>query len=651
MIIGAVASKVNITFKILFNDAVAMTGGQRHEGGLTVDMIARQVAAEGVTTIAVVTDEPNKYPAATDWPAGTSIRSRKDLDAVQRELAATEGTTVLIYDQTCASEKRRRRKRGEEPDPDARIFINTRVCEGCGDCGVKSNCIAIQPVETEFGRKRVVDQSSCNKDFSCIEGFCPAFVTVHGATPRKVEIMPVEAPAAMALPLPRIPRLTDRPYSILVTGVGGTGVITIGAIIGMAAHLEAKGCGIIDMAGLAQKGGAVFSNVKIAEKPEDIQAIRVAAGSADLVLGCDLIVSGSTKVLAAMRKDETGVLINSAEVYPGEITRDADFSLPFERIKRAIAQAGGGRTHFFDASRMATALLGHSIGANMMMLGFAWQQGLVPLEEASILRAIELNGEAVDLNKAAFAWGRRQAADPAAVEAVVAQRQSATSQLPATSLDEVIERRVSELKSYGGAASAQRYLALVSHAAAIERSKRPGETALTEAVARNFAKLIAIKDEYEVARLYSDGTFAEELAQTFEGDLKLEFHLAPPLLARKNAKGEPQKLTLGPWMMKGFKFLAALRGLRKMPFDVFGFTHERRTERALIRDYEVLLAEILAGLSYENYELAVALASLPERIRGYGHIKMQNLATAKAEEAQLLAQFRRGPDSVSLAAE
>ncbi len=647
----AVASKVNITFKILFNDAVAMTGGQRHEGGLTVDMIARQVAAEGVTQIAIVTDEPHKYAASTLWAAGTSIYSRLELDEVQRQLAATEGTTVLIYDQTCASEKRRRRKRGEEPDPDARVFINTRVCEGCGDCGIKSNCIAVQPVETEFGRKRVIDQSSCNKDFSCIEGFCPAFVTVHGATPRKVEAMSPDTSITSALPAPQKPVITERPYGILVTGVGGTGVVTIGAIIGMAAHLEGKGCGIIDMAGLAQKGGAVFSHVKIAAKPGDIQAVRVGAGSADLILGCDLIISGSTKILAAMRKDETGVLINSAEVYPGEITRDADFSLPFERLKRSIAQAGGSRTHFFDASRMATALLGHSIGANMMMLGLAWQQGLVPLEEASILRAIELNGEAVELNKAAFAWGRRYAVEPKAVDAAVTARQSPASLPVATTLDEIIERRVSYLKSYGGAATAQRYLALVSHVAAVERAKLPGDARLTEAVARNFAKLLAVKDEYEVARLYSDGEFARDLALTFEGDLRLEFHLAPPLLARRNAKGEAQKITVGPWMMKGFKLLTALKGLRKMPFDIFGFTKERRAERALIRDYELLLAELLAGLTRENHEIAVALASMPEQIRGYGHVKMKNLAAAKAEEANLLAQFRRGPESVSLAAE
>jgi indolepyruvate ferredoxin oxidoreductase len=646
----AVASKVNITFKILFNDAVAMTGGQRHEGGLTVDMIARQVAAEQVKQIVVVTDEPNKYASSTDWPSATSIRPRTDLDVVQRELAQVAGTTVLIYDQTCASEKRRRRKRGEEADPSIRAFINTRVCEGCGDCGAVSNCISIQPVATEFGRKRVIDQTGCNKDFSCIEGFCPAFVTVSGATLKQPQGISPDT-IAMALPEPRKPVLTDKSYGILVTGVGGTGVVTIGAILGMAAHLEGKGCGIIDMAGLAQKGGAVFSHVKLAAKSEDIQAIRVSAGKADLVLGCDLIVSGLQKVLATMRKDETGICINSAEVYPGEITRDADFSLPFERIKRAISQAGGRHTHFFDASRMANALLGNSLGANMIMLGFAWQQGHVPLSESAILRAIELNGESVAMNLTAFAWGRRHAVDPAAVEAAVMRRLSPSSVQAAATLDETIKRRESFLTAYGGDATAARYRGLVSQTAAAEQAARPGETSLTEAVAHNFAKLLAIKDEYEVARLYSDDVFARELALAFDGDLKITYHLAPPIFAPRNSRGEPQKIKVGPWMLKGFKLLAAMRGLRKMPFDIFGFTKERRAERALIRDYEILMREVFAGLTYDNHALAVALASIPDRIRGYGHVKMNNLKNAKQEEAQLLAAFRRDPDSVPLAAE
>jgi indolepyruvate ferredoxin oxidoreductase len=647
----AVASKVNITFKILFNDAVAMTGGQRHEGGLTVDMIARQVAAENVSRIVVVTDEPHKYPPSTQWPAGTTIHSRADLDAVQQELADVAGTSVLIYDQTCAAEKRRRRKRGEEPDPQRRVFINSLVCEGCGDCSVKSNCVSIQPLETEFGRKRTIDQSSCNKDFSCLDGFCPAIVSVDGATVRKAQTQPLEAAPGLALPAPQQPILTERPYGILVTGVGGTGVVTIGAILGMAAHLEGKACGIIDMAGLSQKGGSVFSHVKIAATKEDIRAVRVGAAGADLILGCDLIVSGGRKVLGAMRHNETGVVVNSANVYPGEITRDADFYLPAEQIKRAIAQAGGSRTHLFDATRAAKTLLGNTIGANMMMLGFAWQQGLLPLNEGSILRAIELNGEEVALNKAAFAWGRRQAVDPTAVEAAIAARGGMSLPPADESLEQTIERRVEFLQSYGGSARVERYRALVSRAAEMERAVWPSQTRLTETVARQFFKLIAIKDEYEVGRLYTDGNFARELAATFEGDVKLSFHLAPPLIARKNAKGEAIKMTFGPWMYRVFKLLAALRPLRGTAFDIFGYTKERRMEYALIAHYESLMLEVLAGLAKGNYELAIALADLPERIRGFGHVRLQSVRTLQAKKDQLLAQFRQCPDTLSMAAE
>ncbi|MFV0281599.1 MAG: indolepyruvate ferredoxin oxidoreductase family protein, partial [Rhodoblastus sp.] len=376
----AVDSKTSITYKILFNDAVAMTGGQRHEGGLTVDMIARQVAAEGVKKIALVTDEPHKYASGAYWPANMTINHRDDLDRVQRELAGIEGVTVLLYDQTCAAEKRRRRKRGAFPDPDRRVIINELVCEGCGDCGVKSNCVSVQPLETEFGRKRKIDQSSCNKDFSCVNGFCPSFVTVHGAKPRKARPRDMQSSTALSTPRePELPAIGAQPYSILISGVGGTGVVTISAILGMAAHIEGKGVGVIDMAGLAQKGGAVYCHVKIANRPQDVHAIRVAAGEADLALGCDLVVAGTKKVLSAINKGETGVFVNSTEVYPGEITRMADFALPGERVKAAIRDAAGENHGFVDASAAATALLGNSIGANMFMLGFAWQRGFVPL--------------------------------------------------------------------------------------------------------------------------------------------------------------------------------------------------------------------------------------------------------------------------------
>src|SRR5712675_2331052 len=416
---GAIASGVNITYKILFNDAVAMTGGQKNDGGLDVPQIARQVAAEGARRVVVVTDEPKKYPSGTQWPDGLTVHHRDDLDAVQRELAAVPGCTVLIYDQTCAAEKRRRRKRGQFPDPDRRVIINELVCEGCGDCGVQSNCVSVQPLETEFGRKRTIDQSSCNKDFSCVKGFCPSFVTVHGAQLKKGKGV-AQDQEVMALPEPAHPKL-GRTYNIIVTGIGGTGIVTVGAIIGMAAHLEHKGVGVIDMAGLAQKGGAVQSHIRIAKGPADIHAIRVAAAGADLVLGGDIVVAGNKKVLAAVKPGSFAVVANTAEMLPGEFTRNADFSLPTERLRRAITTAAGDeRCHFVNASRLATTLLGQSLGANMFLLGYAYQIGALPLSGAAVERALELNGEAVAMNIAAFRWGRRAALDLDAVEKLAA---------------------------------------------------------------------------------------------------------------------------------------------------------------------------------------------------------------------------------------
>ncbi len=647
----AVASGANMTYKVLYNDAVAMTGGQRHEGGLSVDAVARQLAAEGIGRIALVSDEPHKYPSGTEWPAGITFHHRSELDSVQRDLAGTPGVTAMIYDQTCAAEKRRRRKRGEFPDPDKRVIINELVCEGCGDCGVKSNCVSVQPIETEFGRKRRIDQSNCNKDFSCKEGFCPSFVTVHGAKVKKAAPLAKDG-GAPDLPEPVLPELGPRPYGIIVTGVGGTGVVTIGAILGMAAHLEGRGCGMIDMAGLAQKGGAVYSHVKLAAAPENIHAIRVAAGEADLVLGCDLVVTGTRKVLAGARNG-TFIVANTAEVMPGDFTRNADFSLPAERIKRALlSTAGRDNVAFVDATALATALLGNAIAANMFVLGYAYQRGRVPLSAAAIERAIELNGEAPAMNKAAFVWGRRAAHDPKAVEAMVAPAITATevrrlSQTP----EERLARRVEFLAAYQNRAYAARYSALVEKVRSTEDAVMPGSTALTEAVIRYAFKLMAVKDEYEVARLYTDGAFLRQVRSQFEGDLKFEFHLAPPILGRTDEQGRPMKTSFGPWMMSLMKVLASLKGLRGTVFDVFGHTHERRTERKLIGDYESLVDEILRGLTPDNHAVAVALASIPEKIRGFGHVKERHLAAAKAEEAELLARFRSPPAPRAVAAE
>src|SRR5262245_24159282 len=651
---AAIASGVNMTFKILFNDAVAMTGGQRNDGGLSVDQIARQVAAEGAKRVVIVSDEPKKYPPGTKWPAGITFHHRDDLQQVQKDLAQVPGCTVLIYDQTCAAEKRRRRKRGQFPDPDKRVVINELVCEGCGDCGVQSNCVSVQPLETEFGRKRTIDQSSCNKDFSCVKGFCPSFVTVEGAKLKKGK--GVAEPANLGpLPEPTLPTI-DQTYNVIITGVGGTGVVTIGAILGMAAHLEGKGIGVIDMAGLAQKGGSVYSHLRIARQPEDIHAIRVAAGGADLVIGGDMVVAGTKKVLAAVKAGRTRMVVNLAEILPGEFTRNADFSLPTERIRRAIvAAAGAGASHFIDASRLATALLGQSIGANLFMVGYAYQHGALPLSAAAIEHAIELNGEAVPMNIAAFRWGRRAAHDAKAVDALALPAPEATdpARRLSQSFDEMVSRRVAFLTDYQNAAYAARYRTLVEQAKVAEAAKAPGKCGLAEAVARYLFKLMAYKDEYEVARLYSDPSFEQQVRNEVSGDkLRLSVHLAPPLLARKDkVTGVPRKMTFGPWIFTAFRLLAKLRGLRGTPFDIFGYSEERKTERALVRDYEVMLEELLAKLTSDNHHLAVGLAAIPEKIRGFGHVKLRHLKAAKADEAALLEQFRSGPVPALKAAE
>jgi len=651
---AAIASGVKMTYKILYNDAVAMTGGQANDGGLTVDQIARQVAAEGATRVVVVTDEPWKYSSDTEWPRGLTVHHRDELDAVQREMATVAGVSVLIYDQTCAAEKRRRRKRGTFPDPQKRVFINDLVCEGCGDCGVKSNCVSVQPLETEWGRKRKIDQSSCNKDYSCIKGFCPSFVMVHGARLKRGEgvAQPEDWPA---LPTPSLP-LTNHPYGIIVTGIGGTGIVTIGAIIGMAAHLDGKGVGIIDMAGLAQKGGAVYSHIRIANTADDIHAIRVAAAGADLVLGGDIVVVGAKKVLGAVKPGNTRVIVNTAEFLPGDFTRQADYSLPTERLKRAIVgAAGAGRSHFVDASRLATALLGNSIGANMFMLGYAYQMGALPLSAEAIEQAIEMNGEAVAMNTSAFRYGRRAAVDPAALEALIAPlpQQDYDSLKMSQSFAETVDRRIAFLTAYQNAAYAARYRTLVERVRVAEADKTPGLTGLSEAVARYLFKLMAYKDEYEVARLYADPSFLARVKSSFDGDeLRLEFHMAPPLFSRRDKiTGEPKKMTFGPWMLSAMRVLAKFKGLRGTPFDPFGYGAERRMERRLIADYTALLGQIVAELTPANHGTAVALASIPEKIRGFGPVKARHLVAAKAEEAALREQFRAGATPFLKAAE
>lgn len=654
----AIATKTNITYKILFNDAVAMTGGQHHEGNLTPDMIARQVRAEGVERIALVSDEPDKYGPEYTWPAGVSFHHRSELMLVQKELAAIDGVTVMIYDQTCAAEKRRRRKRGLYPDPDKRVFINTAVCEGCGDCGKASNCVSVQAVETEFGRKRKIDQSSCNKDFSCIDGFCPSFVTVSGATPRR-KAGNAKAITLPKLPDPVLPSLDAEPWAAIITGVGGTGVVTVGSILGMAAHLEGRGCGMIDMAGLAQKGGAVFSHVRLAKTPEDIHAIRVSAGMADLILGCDLVVSGSKKVLASVKPGKTTFVVNTAESLPGDFTRNPDYSLPTERLKRGILSAAGkdgagnAKASFLDATKIAVALFGQSIAANTFLLGYAYQKGGVPLHADALETAIEMNGEAVAMNREAFRWGRAAAHEATLIEAVLSSVEAAEAGRMSQSLEEVIARRASALISYQDEAYARRYSDVVARVKAREAEVLAGSTALTEAVARNLYKVMAYKDEYEVARLYSAPAFKKQLTEAFEGDnLRLTFHLAPPILARKHpSTGLPVKTTFGPWMLKALGLLARFKALRGTKLDLFGYTQERREERVRIAHYIGTLDTLLTALLPANLALATEIAGLPERIRGFGHVKAKNAAEMDKREADLLAQFGASQSSVQIAAE
>jgi indolepyruvate ferredoxin oxidoreductase len=651
---AAIAAGVNITYKILFNDAVAMTGGQSNDGGLTVPQIARQVAAEGANRVVVVTDEPWKYARSEKWPAGLTIHHRDELVAVQTELAKIPGVTVLIYDQTCAAEKRRRRKRGRFPDPDRRVIINELVCEGCGDCGLKSNCVSVQPLETEWGRKRTIDQSSCNKDFSCVKGFCPSFVTVHGAKLKR-SALHAAARELPPLPEPKLPAI-GQTYDIIVTGVGGTGVVTIGGILGMAAHLEDKGVGVLDMAGLAQKGGAVYSHMRIAARSEDIHAIRIAAGGADLVLGGDIVVAGNKKVLAAVKHGTTDMVINTAEFLPGDFTRNADFSLPTERLKRAIlADAGRDKTHFIDATRAATALFGNSVPANIFLVGYAYQLGAIPLSAAAIERAIELNGEAVEMNKSAFQWGRRAVVEPAALESLIRPAPQAASDARrlSQSFEEMVERRVAYLTAYQNSKYATRYRAWVEKAQAAEMAKVPGKSGFSEAVARYLFKLMTYKDEYEVARLYAGDSFLKQVRGEFGGEkLRLSVHLAPPLLARPDKfTGEPRKITFGPWIFPVFKLLAKFKFLRGTPFDPFGYSTERKTERALLCDYEAMLEEVLPKLDAANHHIAVGLAAIPDKIRGFGHVKRRHLKAAKADEAALFDQWRADTAPLLKAAE
>ncbi len=639
---AAVAAKVNMTYKILYNDAVAMTGGQPVDGIISVPMMAQQMAAEGIARIALVTEDLSRYTDRSNLPVALTLHDRKDMDAVQRELRELPGVTVLIYDQTCAAEKRRRRKKGEFPDPAKRMVINEAVCEGCGDCGVQSNCTSILPKETEFGRKRTIDQSSCNKDYSCVKGFCPSFVTVEGGSLKKSKTGVTKNNADDgfgALPEPTLPNC-DAPYNILINGIGGTGVITVGALMGMAAHLEGKGAPVLDMTGMSQKNGSVTSHVKVAKSPAHLRAARIATGEADLVLGCDMLTAGAQDAISKMRPGRTMAVINLHEQPPGTFAKDADWQYPAADVRALIDESVGAATHhsadFIDATKLATALMGDSIAANLFMLGYAWQKGRIPLTEAALLRAIELNGVAVASNKKSFLWGRRAAVDLKKVERVAMPTQAIVVQMP-QSLDAIIKQRVAFLTGYQNAAYASQYEALVARVRTAETKLELGNKFST-AVAKYYFKLMAYKDEYEVARLYTDGRFVEQLQQQFEGKFTLKFNLAPPLFSKKDVKGHLIKAEFGSWVWHAFKLLAKAKGLRGGAFDLFGYTAERKMERALVGEYRQMIEGLLASLCADSHALAVEVANLPEHIRGFGHVKEKAVAQFRADKTQLLGK-------------
>ena len=639
----AVAAGVNITYKILYNDAVAMTGGQQvgeRPEGHSVLQIAQSMRAEGATKITIVTDEPEKYAGVIGLPAGIAIEHRDELDRIQRQFREIKGTTVIIYDQTCATEKRRRRKRGTLVDPAVRVVINELVCEGCGDCSVQSNCLSVEPLETEFGRKRQINQSTCNKDYSCLKGFCPSFVTVEGGKLKKRQTQMRSPRELGALPEPLLPALdgaAPSAWGIVVAGVGGTGVITIGQLLGMAAHLEGKGIVTQDAAGLAQKGGATWSHVLIAAAQDDIHTTRVGMASADLILACDPVVAAGGETMMRVREGRTHVALNAHATPTAAFVKNVDWQDPSAACVAEISRAAGSGVSAFDADAVAMRLMGDSLYTNPVMLGYAWQQGWLPLERDSLLRAIELNAVAVEQNKTAFEWGRHAAHDWTAVPALLGGEQVVQWQR-ATPLDEVIARRTAFLGDYQNAAYARRYQDFVARVQAAEAVL--GKTTLTTAVAKNLFKLMAYKDEYEVARLQRDPGFLARIEAQFEGEFQVHYHLAPPLLARRNERGELQKRKFPPATRWAFQLLAACRGLRGTPLDIFGLTSERKHERALIADYCDSVEEIIATLASHNHAVALQVALIPEQIKGFGHVKEKAIGSARAKWADAMVAFR-----------
>ena len=637
----AIAAGVNITYKILYNDAVAMTGGQPVDGTLTVQQISHQLYGEGVRRIAVVSDDIDKYPSRADFADRTTFHDRDDLDAVQRELREIEGCSVIIYDQTCAAEKRRRRKRGTMTDPDQRVMIHSDVCEGCGDCGIQSNCLSILPKETNAGRKRTIDQSGCNKDFSCVRGFCPSFVTVKGGRLKKPAGVSADVDFP-ALPEPT-PVAGNNPYGILLTGVGGTGVVTVSALLGMAAHIEGKGVSVLDQTGLAQKFGAVVSHIRISDRQDNIHAVRIPAGEADLMLAFDLMVAATDDALAKLDTRFSRAVVNAEPAMPAAFTRDPDIQFPGESMEQSVREAcRADGSWFLDAGGLAKALMGDGMAVNLFTVGFAYQQGLLPLSAESIERAIELNNVSIEKNKQAFLWGRRAAHNLDKVRALAFPAPKAsgaqTVQVMET-IDQLIERNKTHLTDYQNAALARRYEKLVRGAEKTISTRLGRDPMLLRAIAENYAKVLAYKDEYEVARLFSNGSLRKQLEQEFEGEVELEFNLAPPLLSRGKNGERPKKIKFGPWMETVFALLAKARGLRGTPLDPFGYTADRRLERKIIREYEADVLFLLKHLNPDHSDAARNLASLPAKIRGYGPVKEHAYQVTRKERSQLLAEL------------
>tara|TARA_E500000305_G_scaffold75550_1_gene61271 strand:+ start:20547 stop:24089 length:3543 start_codon:yes stop_codon:yes gene_type:complete len=637
---ASIAAGANVTYKILFNDAVAMTGGQPVDGVLTVPMVAQQVIAEGAKKVLLVSDEPQKYAAREGLPESVSVHHRDEFDDLQLQLRDTAGTTIMIYDQTCATEKRRRRKRGLAVDPPRRVFINPDVCEGCGDCSVKSNCLSVEPLETPLGTKRIINQNSCNKDFSCLKGFCPSFVTLEGAELRKPAAGPIgQLPLPVGIPEPVMPKLR-KPVGIVVTGVGGTGVVTIGALLGMAAHLENKGVTVLDQTGLAQKGGAVMSHVQIAAQPGAIHATRIAIGEAEVLIGCDEIVSASADALSRVRNGHTAAVINSAHTPTAEFVSNPDWQYPTASVERDLLSTLGNQCNFLSASALAVRLMGDSIFTNSLVLGYAWQKGWLPLSRAALMRAIELNGVAVENNTRAFEWGRVAAHDADMIPVPEHKAEVVKLHFP-ESLKDIIAARSQLLTEYQDAAYASRYREALSKFEARE-SAVLSSSSLSVIAAKNLAKLMAYKDEYEVARLHTSTKFMDLLREQFEGepgvDYKINYHLAPPMIAKKDSQGHLRKSQYGQWMLGAFKLMRRFKSLRGGWMDVFSKTAERRQERQLIADYMQLLDDLAQCLDKRNVDNTRALLELPQSIRGYGHVKEANMEKAARERANLLRE-------------